>query len=88
MVQESPGDYWRRFDLADALLFSGNYSEGRIAYDEALALVPDEQARDVLSSVLGPLRNDMMAGAVDGQLHEEVRILIEKIEAKWRPQPQ
>lgn len=81
MVQQTPEDYWRRFDLADALLFSGNYSEAHSAYDDAGDLVPDEQRNDTLASVLGPLKSYVTAGVLDGPLLEEVKKVIAKLDA-------
>lgn len=81
MVQQAPEDYWRRFDLADALLFSGDYSEAHLAYDAAVRLVPDDQQNDTIASVLGPLMNYTTAGILTGELLEEVKKVITKLGA-------
>jgi len=81
MVQQTPEDYWRRFDLADALLFSGNYGEAHCVYDDAVHLVPDEQRNDTIASVLGPLNSYATAGILDGPLLEEVKKVIAKLDA-------
>lgn len=81
MVQQAPTDYWRRFDLADALLFSGNYDDAHAAYDEAIAMVPEVERVDVVGSVLGPLMNYVTADLLDTKLLGEARNVIEKLES-------
>jgi Flp pilus assembly protein TadD len=81
MVDEEPSDYWRRFDLADALLFGGSKHEVEAAYDAAIQQVLPEARRDVLSSVLGPLENYVTAGVVSGQLADRVHAIINKLRA-------
>jgi hypothetical protein len=80
MAQESPKDYWRRFDLADALLFSGELTQALDAFDDAIALVPVEARANTLTSVLGPLRNYVTAGVLDETLLAHVNIIIQKLE--------
>ncbi|CAG1023213.1 partial Magnetosome protein MamA, partial [Methylococcales bacterium] len=81
MVQQTPEDYWRRFDLADALLFSGDYGEAHSVYDDAVRLVPNDQRKDTITSVLGPLTDYITAGILDGGLLEEVNKVITNLSA-------
>ncbi len=80
MALESPTDYWRRFDLADALLFSGEHAEALRVCDEAIALVPAEARPDTLASVLGPLNNYVAAAVLNGTLMADAKTMIEKLE--------
>jgi tetratricopeptide (TPR) repeat protein len=79
MAKKTPEDYWRRFDLADALLFSGDYQGAHSAYDDAIDLVPADRRRDVFGSVLGPLRDYITAGVLDSEVLEEVKKVIAKL---------
>lgn len=81
MVQQTPDDYWRRFDLSDALLFSGDYAEADTAYDDAVNAVPDDEKADIIASVIGPLRNYQTADVLDGTLRDEVKKVIDKLDA-------
>jgi tetratricopeptide (TPR) repeat protein len=81
MAQEASKDYWRRFDLADALLLSGDHEGGRTVYKEGVDLVPVDQRRDVLGSVLGPLHDYIAAGVLRGELLDNVKKTIADLEA-------
>lgn len=80
MVQQTPEDYWRRFDLADALLFSSNYDKAHSAYDDAVRFVPEQLLKDTITSVLGPLKNYVTADILDSHLLEEVKKVIVKLD--------
>ncbi len=80
MVQQEPDDWWRRFDLGDALLFSGATAEARDVYEQAISLVPEHQRKDVLGSVLGPMTDLITAQVLDGDLLAEVKYVIALIE--------
>lgn len=80
-MEEDPGDYWRLFDLADALLFSGGYEESRTFFDKAIELVPADERKDKLLSVLGPLRDYLAAGVLSGDLLIQVEGTVKKLEA-------
>lgn len=81
MVEEEPNDYWRRFDLADALLFSEQYDEASRVIRDAIKFVPEEQRKDTMTSVLGPLRDYLNADVVDGTLRNRVEGIIGELEA-------
>jgi Flp pilus assembly protein TadD len=81
MVQQDPSDYWRKFDLADALLFSENYGEADSAYDDAINTVPTEERRDIIRSVLGPFQDYLAAGVLEGDLLIEVNKVITKLDS-------
>jgi hypothetical protein len=81
VVQEKTEDFWRTFDLADTLLFSGKSAEAFEEFDKAVALVRPEARRNVFSSVLGPLQNFITAEVLSGQLAEDVKTVIEKLQA-------
>jgi tetratricopeptide (TPR) repeat protein len=82
-VDEDPKDYWRHFDLADALLFCGcgQHDEALQVFDRAVELVPKERRKDTLQSVLGPLQDYLLAGVLQGALEEEVKRVVGRLEA-------
>jgi tetratricopeptide (TPR) repeat protein len=80
MVHQTPDDYWRRFDLADTLLFSGDYDAAHSAYDDAVRLVPNQKLKDTVASVQEPLKQYLKAGILDGPLLEEVKKVIAKLD--------
>ncbi len=59
-LERHPDDYYRRFDLADSYLLSGELpgelQEGIRLYREGIQSVPPSSRPDVLSSVADPLR--------------------------------
>lgn len=75
-VRKNPTNWWRRFDLADAPLFSGETSEALTTYDAAIKLVTNDQRKDVLSTVLGPMRDLITAQVLKGDLLAEVEHII------------
>jgi hypothetical protein len=79
-VEENSGDYWRLFDLGDAVLFSEQYDEARLVYSKAIELVPAAERQDKLSSVLGPLRDYLAAGVLQGPLLSSVQKLVLELE--------
>jgi tetratricopeptide (TPR) repeat protein len=85
MAGEAPGDFWRRFDLAEALLFSGEREAALETFDEAVALVPGEARADNLASVLGPLENYVSAGVLDEDLSGAVNAIIAKLKIARNP---
>jgi Flp pilus assembly protein TadD len=80
LVQQKPVDWWRRFDLGDALLFSGASTEARGVYGQAINLIPEDQRKDALGSVLGPLADLITAQVLDGDLLAEVKYVVAMIE--------
>jgi len=78
--KKNQNNYWIRFDLADTLLFSGNYTEAQKAYDEALSIIPKKKLKDTVSSVLGPLHNYQISGVLEGQLNLEVNKVVDRLE--------
>ncbi|HEX6898364.1 MAG TPA: tetratricopeptide repeat protein [Thermoanaerobaculia bacterium] len=83
-VQDNPKDYWRQFDLADALLFSGEYKEAHEVFGRAIKLIPEGAQQDTLSSVLGPLHSYVDAGVIQGDLLTEVKKAVDELEAAKR----
>lgn len=80
-VEEEPDDYWRRFDLADALLFSQQYDEAYKVITDAIEVVPKDKRTDTITSVLGPLRNYLTADVVSGDLRVQTERIINTLEA-------
>lgn len=78
-VAEDPQDYWRRFDLVDALLFSDQHAEAIEACDDAIALVPGDARRDVLPSVLGPLDNLLTVGVLDSSTAAATNVVVGRL---------
>ncbi len=54
-VSRKPDDFWRRFDLADSLLFSGQIAEANSAYESAVEHTPDEKKAMIFRIVSNPL---------------------------------
>ena len=80
-VEKKPDDYWRRFDLADALLFSQQYDEAYEVITDAIEVVPKEKRTDTIASVLGPLRDYLTADVVSGDLRVQVERIIDTLQA-------
>ena len=66
-------------------MFSDEYGNAHEAYDAAIKSVPEEQRGDALASVLGPLKNYSTAEVLSGQLLEEVKKVIERLEVVIPP---
>lgn len=80
IVEEDPKDYWRLFDLADALLFSAEYEESRTTFCKAIDLIPTQERKDTLLSVLGPLKDYLTAEVLQSELKLEVEKIVNKME--------
>ncbi len=80
-VQESPNDFWRKFDLMDSLLFSGKYVEAISECENAISNVPMNERNDVLPSVLGPLENFISAGVLDSDTLSATELIVQKIQS-------
>ena len=74
-------DYWRLFDLADALLFSGEPEESVTLFNRAVGLVPIDERKDKLLSVLGPLRDYLAAGVLNEPLRGKVEEVVNGLES-------
>jgi tetratricopeptide (TPR) repeat protein len=73
--------YWRIFDHADSLLFSGKIEEGQERYFDALNLVDPKERKSVVSSVISPLNNFLDADVLDDQLKSSVEDVIAALDA-------
>ena len=78
-VEEKSDDFWRRFDLADSYLLSGDVAEGCRLYDEAMKEVPPEYRRSTFSSVAGPLEELRAAGVLDDPLKAAIDEILGKL---------
>lgn len=67
-VAQAPNDYWRKFDLAEAMLFSSSKEAALQAYRAALEGVPVATRADVLSSVRAPLADYKQANILPSEL--------------------
>ena len=74
--------YWRKFDLVDALLFPGEHDNVLKACEEAIAFVPKDERKDVLTSVLGPLQNILIVGVIDQPTTMILSQVVEKLRAQ------
>lgn len=84
-VDQSPHDYWRLFDLADALLFSGEpEQESSLLYDKAVELIPSEERKDKLNSVVGPFENYLAANVLDDPLKTNIERVIASLRLKMK----
>jgi tetratricopeptide (TPR) repeat protein len=64
-VSENPSDHWRRFDLADSYLLSGDVDQGARTYAEALDTVAPEYRVSTYATVAGPLDELRLLGVLD-----------------------
>jgi hypothetical protein len=80
-VEEDTNDYWRLFDLADTLLFSGEPEESQTLFNRAVGLVPIDERKDKLLSVLGPLRDYLAAGVLNEPLRGKVEGVVNELES-------
>jgi tetratricopeptide (TPR) repeat protein len=80
-VEENPQDYWRQFDLGDALLFSDEYDEAQKVFANAVTLIPAAERQDKLLSVLGPLRAYLTSQIFQGTLQAMVQEIVRDLEA-------
>lgn len=80
-VDDNPKDYWRRFDLADALLFSGEYEESGETLKSAIKAIPDDERIDTVSTVLGPMQDYLNADVLDSALRVEIEKAVKVLEA-------
>jgi hypothetical protein len=76
-VDEAPDDYWRRFDLADTFLLSGDPARGVELYQEAMARVPVEHSRSVFTTAAGPLRDLLAADVLNAETQTGVRAVLD-----------
>jgi tetratricopeptide (TPR) repeat protein len=67
-VSQEPNDPWKRFDLADAHLFSGDIANAKQLYKEAIASIPNKHCQSYLTSVAGPLKELIEIDVVTGKL--------------------
>jgi tetratricopeptide (TPR) repeat protein len=74
-LEENPTDYWISFDQADSYLLVGEVDKGYELYTKAIALVPLNQRKSELSSVISPLEDFLVADVLDAQ----IKIAVEKI---------
>ncbi len=80
-AEENSGDGWRQFDLADALLFSGNFDEAHEAYARGIAVLPEDERTDTIRSVLGPLQDFLTADVLAGDFRINVGMAVETLKA-------
>ncbi len=76
-VQESPNDFWRMFDLADALLFSGDAEEAYQFYNRAVDLIPKDERKDKLDSVINPFKDFIAANILDENQMAKVQKVVD-----------
>ncbi len=67
-VSDDPTDSWRKFDLADSHLFSGDYDTAATLYADAIDSVPEKHKQSVLSTVIGPLQQLLLLDVLSGDL--------------------
>ena len=79
-LEDEPDDYWRKFDLADALLFSEQYEEAYQVMTSAIELVPEAKLKDTIPSVMDPLQDYLVADVVSGELRNQVERIIKTLE--------
>ncbi|KFB69566.1 tetratricopeptide repeat protein [Candidatus Accumulibacter vicinus] len=72
-VSNDPEDPWRRFDLAESCLVSGDTHKGYELYKEAIAVVPLRHRESYLSSVLSPFHELLSLNVVSGELKNAIK---------------
>lgn len=72
-VSDDPLDPWRRFDLAEACLISGDFQNGYDLYKEAIGVVPQKYRESYLSSVLSPFDELLILEVVSGELKKSIK---------------
>ncbi len=83
-MEDEPDYLYNRFNLGDALLFSGPDPEARRVYQEAIDTVPRDRRADTLRSVLGPMHDMIRAQVLSGDLLAELEQVITMLEGAMR----
>jgi hypothetical protein len=66
-ADEKPNDYWCRFDLAEAMLFSSDkIKEIKQLFSATVSMVPKHHRKFDLETIAGPLRDYKIANVVSG----------------------
>ncbi|MEP6951137.1 MAG: tetratricopeptide repeat protein [Ginsengibacter sp.] len=78
-VDENPNNFWLLFDLADVLLFSENNEEYKTKFHEAVILIPPDEQKDILNTVLGPFRDYLTAGVLTAPLKTHVEEIVKQL---------
>jgi tetratricopeptide (TPR) repeat protein len=81
-VTQKLDDPWRRFDLADAHLFSGDYANANQLYEDAICTVPNEHCRSYLKSVIEPLQELLTLDVLTGKLKSSVEAVSKLIDGR------
>ncbi len=68
--------YWLMFDYADSYLLSGDVDQGVIYYNQAVAEVPEEYRKSVLSSVMSPLEELVSFQVLDDQVNTAIQNIV------------
>jgi len=79
-VSQDPNDPWRRFDLADAHLFSGELANAKRLYKEAIDIIPNQHCESYLTSVAGPLKELIAIDVVTGKLKTSITGILKLID--------
>jgi hypothetical protein len=79
IADEEPNNYWCRFDLAEALLFSGKRKMAQQTFLSTVCMVPTYLRKFDLETVSRPLKDYKNADVIDGNVLEGVDFFIEEL---------
>lgn len=82
---ESPDDYWRALDLADALLYQGNTEASLAQYQRAVAAIPQRKRPDVLRSPQSTLLELQRAGALPAGMGPTANVILRELDSAILP---
>lgn len=79
-LEDQPAEkYWLMFDIADSYLLLGEVDEGLRLYEEAIAAVPNDRRKSVLSSVYDPLENLISLETFEDKVKIASKKILEKL---------
>jgi tetratricopeptide (TPR) repeat protein len=79
-ITQKPEDPWRRFDLADTHLFSGDHAKAKDFYIDAIKIIKNEYRRSYLITVVGPFHELLAIDALSGDLKSSVEDVAKMID--------
>lgn len=76
VLKNAPNDFWRMFDKAEILLFSGNYPDSEKWFRKGIETVETDERRDKVITVISPLRDFLAANVLPNELTGNVNSII------------
>lgn len=72
-------DVWKKFDLADALFFSGEYPAARDQYTTAFDEIPQEERAYFVGVAMAPFRELIALAVLPAELQSRAEQLIQSV---------